>query len=88
MKNILDFVVPMLRTAAQAVECPFQQPEFVVLGFGIADGRFDDCNLVWWQNSLAEHILTITLLNSLTPKSAPVGTKNSHSEDFLLTKHK
>ncbi len=25
--------------------------------------------------------------NSLTPKSVPVGTKNSRSEGFLLTKH-
>jgi hypothetical protein len=26
--------------------------------------------------------------NSLTPKSVPVGMKNSRSEDFLLVKHK
>ena len=26
--------------------------------------------------------------NSLTPKSVPVGTKNSCSEDFLLVNHK
>ena len=26
--------------------------------------------------------------NSLTPKSVPVGTKNSRSEGFLLVKHK
>jgi hypothetical protein len=28
------------------------------------------------------------LVNSLTPKSVPAGTKNSRSEGFLLVKHK
>ena len=27
-------------------------------------------------------------VNSLTPKSIPAGAKNSHSEGFLLAKHK
>ncbi len=64
MKNCPDFVVPMFRAVAQTVECTFQQPVFAVFGIGIAIGGFVHCNLVWWQNSLAERVLTITLLKS------------------------
>ena len=54
----------MFRAAAQAIEFLFQQPVFAVFGIGIADGGFNNCNLVWWQNSLAERVLAITLLKS------------------------
>jgi hypothetical protein len=45
--------------------------------------------MVIWQHT---HTVTTTEVsigvNSLTPKSVPVGTKNSRSEGFLLAKHK
>ncbi len=52
----------MFRAAAKAVEHPFKEPVFTIFGVGVTDGRFDDCDFIWRQYTLAKVVLAVSLL--------------------------
>jgi hypothetical protein len=46
----------------EAVQGTFEEPILVLLGIGIANCRFGDCDFVVGEDALAEGILTVALL--------------------------
>jgi len=67
-KNSIDFVVPVPRTATEAIKCFKEEPVFLVLGisFRVPRRRTNDSSFLRRENPMTKGILTITLLKRTT----------------------
>ncbi len=54
--------MPVPGALTKAVQGTIEEPILVLLGIGIADWRFDDCDFVVGEDALEEDVLTVTLL--------------------------
>jgi hypothetical protein len=61
LQNGLDLHVPMSWAAAEAVQCPLQEPIFILFCVGITNGRFDNGDFVRRENTVAEGVLAVAL---------------------------
>ncbi len=53
-KNFVDFLVPMLRAAAKAIQRLEKKPIFIQLSLWITQGRLNNSKLFQGQNTLAK----------------------------------
>jgi hypothetical protein len=60
VKDCFD-CVPVMGALAEAVQRVFEKPVFVLLCVMVANGWFNNCDLVVWENALAKGILAVTL---------------------------
>jgi len=74
-KNGVDFIVPLVRAAAQVVKGTLEKPIFVWCCFGIAAGRTDDSDFIRQKNALAKGILTVTLTKRTARSHRHAGKK-------------
>jgi hypothetical protein len=67
-KNSIDFVVPVPRTATEAIKCFKEEPVFLVLGisFRVPRRRTNNSSLLRRENPMTKGILTIALLKRTT----------------------
>ncbi len=74
-KNGVDFIVPVVRAAAQAVKGTLEKPIFVWCCFGIAAGRTDNSDFIRRKSALAKGVLTVALMKRLVRIHCHAGKK-------------
>jgi hypothetical protein len=61
VEDAFYLIVPVAGAAAKAVQGAFEEPVFIVLCVRVANGRLDDCYLIWGKNALAEGVFAVAL---------------------------
>ncbi len=67
MKDCFDFHVPVMGAVAEAVQHSLEEPVFVLLGIWVANGWFNNCDLVIQVNALVECVLAVALFKGAPP---------------------
>jgi len=65
-KHSIDFVIPVPRTATEAIKCFKEEPVFLGISFRVPRRRTNDSSLLRRENPMTKGILTITLSKRTT----------------------
>jgi hypothetical protein len=67
VKDCFNFCVQVTGALVEAIQTSFEEPVFVLLGVGVAQGWFNNRDLVVWENALAKSVLAVALFECVLP---------------------